>query len=188
MPVLSPAAEPEFPWDRHPTETEVAHAAFLAYRDQLPLERSLRRVGTTLGKSATLIAGWSSKHGWVARAAAWDRHLDRAKEAATIAAIGEMAERHIQLAIGMQTKALEKLIALDVSAMSVLDLDRFVRTATMVEREARGILTKRSEEAEEGDGRALDLDDHITELMTRRQQAIEAQSTDMTELPPAEEA
>lgn len=185
MPKLTPVDEPEFPWDRGANESDVAHAAFTVYRGQSPLERSIREVARTLGKSATLIGGWSSRHQWVRRVAAWDRHLDRIKLERAAAAVGEMAERHIQLAIGMQSKALEKLLTLDINAMSVADLDRFVRTATMVEREARGILTGRVEDDPDAEGRGADLDERITELVSKRQRAIDVRSV---EIPEAEEA
>lgn len=59
------------PWDRQPGETSKAYEAFSIYRD-MGAERTVRSVAERLNKSGTLIAGWSGKHGWVTRAAAWD--------------------------------------------------------------------------------------------------------------------
>lgn len=185
MPRLAIIPEPEFAWDRQPGESEVAHTAFLLYRDQPPGERSYREVAQACGKNPSLMQRWSATHEWTRRVAAWDRHVDRQRQARIITEVGEMAARHVQLAIGMQQKALEKLLTLDVDAMSPGDLNSFVRTATMVEREARGILTSREDADEEAQGRENDLDDRITELVTKRRQAIAVQSH---ELPPAEEA
>lgn len=59
------------PWDRQPGETSKAYEAFSIYRD-MGAERTVRLVAEALNKSGTLIAGWSGKHNWVDRAAAYD--------------------------------------------------------------------------------------------------------------------
>lgn len=71
------------PWDRRPGETSPAWAAFVVYRD-MGAERSTARVAQELGKSKTLADRWSGANEWVARAAAWDAHLDAASQAAQL--------------------------------------------------------------------------------------------------------
>jgi len=70
------------PWLRLPakrgkagtTESAKAYAAFQLYYTASPNQRSLRQTGLKLGKSETLLEGWSSRFYWVWRAEAWDRH------------------------------------------------------------------------------------------------------------------
>lgn len=64
------------PWDRQPEETPPAWQAFVAYRD-LGFDRSLRAAAEKIGKAQSLLARWSTRHGWVARAQAYDTHLDQ---------------------------------------------------------------------------------------------------------------
>lgn len=72
----------EQPWVRAAGESDVAYAAFLAYRD-LGSARSTAKVGRALGKSADLMQRWSARWAWVARALAWDVNqqqiVDRAR-------------------------------------------------------------------------------------------------------------
>jgi len=67
------------PWERQPKESEQAFGAFRIYRDMLEEHgaRSLREVARTLHKPLTTLGEWSKKHGWVERAAAFDRDVDR---------------------------------------------------------------------------------------------------------------
>ncbi len=64
-------------WEQREKETGPAFTAFEAYRAMPPDERSLAKLGVSLGKSTTLMEGWSSKHDWVDRARAWDNELAR---------------------------------------------------------------------------------------------------------------
>ncbi len=56
-------------WSRREGESSRAFAAFEVYRD-LGVERSLVKVGQTLGKSRALVERWSAQHDWVDRVAA----------------------------------------------------------------------------------------------------------------------
>ncbi len=88
-------------WDRRDTESEPAFAAFMAYRE-MGLDRSIRAVAAKLERSLTLIGGWSSKHDWPARAAAWDRQLDSANRSGQLAEARrqgtQMQRRHSRVA------------------------------------------------------------------------------------------
>lgn len=81
------------PFDRLENESDPAWQAFVAYRDLGP-ERNIRKVAQSLSKSVALMGEWSSRHQWVARAAAWDAEVDRHRRAASLSAISEMVERH----------------------------------------------------------------------------------------------
>jgi hypothetical protein len=83
------------PWDQQPKEGPEAFQAFSFYRDAGD-ERSIRGVAAALGKSATLIARWSSTHGWVGRIRAWNHHSDRIKQRAFMAELEKMASRQAQ--------------------------------------------------------------------------------------------
>lgn len=63
------------PWERRDDETSPAWEAFLTYRD-MGTARSTAKTARSLGKSKQLMDGWSSKHQWVERARAFDRHED----------------------------------------------------------------------------------------------------------------
>lgn len=62
-------------------ESTKAFAAFCAYRD-MGEERTLAAVGKALGKSATLMEGWSAKHKWVARVKSIAISISKANSAA----------------------------------------------------------------------------------------------------------
>ena len=77
------------PWEQMPGESAIQWAAFRAYRDLPPEERSIRAAWAALraergkadaGKPAHPPAHWhkwSAKNAWSARAAAYDREQDR---------------------------------------------------------------------------------------------------------------
>jgi hypothetical protein len=85
------------PWDRQPRETSKAYAAFVIYRD-MGTDRTVRSVAEALNKSGTLIAGWSGKHNWVARAAAWDSMPGRMVAEAFEERAKRIAEQHDRIA------------------------------------------------------------------------------------------
>jgi len=106
-------------WDRMPDESTKAYEAFCVYRD-MGVDRSLVNVSQKVTKSREYLARLSSKWDWVARARAYDMHLD--KEAQKITekrardAIVKMNERQIdtgsrlQELVRIKIKVLEKLV------------------------------------------------------------------------------
>lgn len=111
-------------WDRRASESDAAFKAFTRYRDLGPT-RSLAK--TEGNREATggqrkppsgRITGWSARHDWVARAAAYDAHLDQVRVEATeraarlnAASAAEfltkmLAEAHIHADIGNTAAAL----------------------------------------------------------------------------------
>jgi len=98
------------PWERQPQESAPAFAAFDTYRSLGP-ERSLARVGQTLGKSTDLMERWSTRWGWVARAAAWDDHLAavaRKQEEATRKRQADQRAAAYQMLLGSGATILQK--------------------------------------------------------------------------------
>lgn len=68
----------KYPWLRRDDETPIAYDTFRAYLDMGP-KRSLRGVAEKLGRQRPLVAEWSSKHDWVERVRAFDRHVVEAE-------------------------------------------------------------------------------------------------------------
>ncbi len=97
------------PWTKRPDESAKAFAAFQAYRDQPPMERSLRRVADALARSHQLIAGWSSKHAWVSRVTAWDREQDRLLQQAVAEARRAFAEELAATGAMMRMKGISRI-------------------------------------------------------------------------------
>lgn len=92
------------PWDRQPKETSKAYEAFCIYRD-MGAKRTTRSTAEALAKSETLIKTWSSKYGWVKRAAAWDSAPGKALVEAYADQARRIAEQHDRVA----TKLLDRL-------------------------------------------------------------------------------
>lgn len=92
------------PWARQEGETSKAYAAFCVYRDQGE-GRTTRSTAEALTKSETLIKTWSSKHGWVARAAAWDSMPSNAVAEAYADMAARIAAQHERVA----SKLLDRL-------------------------------------------------------------------------------
>ena len=120
-------------WEQQPGESARAFEAFAVYRDMGP-ERSVRRVAQQLGKSGALISRWSSAHNWVERARAYDRELDQQARAQAVRDVRGMTDRHIQIAMRLQEKALEALERLDVKALTPKMQLEFLTKATELER------------------------------------------------------
>ena len=132
-------------WERQPGETAKAYAAFLLYRDLPAIDRSVEaaREGQYKDRKGTVRqwSGWSTRNGWVNRAAEHDsdlasrrrermeKELDRAKDDAAVlirALLGKVAER-IQgmnageLAAGQIPTALRTLIELELKVLGYED-------------------------------------------------------------------
>jgi len=130
--------EPPEPWERQPTESRAAFAAFATYRDQQG-RRSLRRVAHSVGKTPSVIANWSVQHRWVARCDLWDAELDRVRREATKATVEEMAARHATMASSLLSKVGWRLVDLKGENLSIDQLLRALELGVRIEREARGL-------------------------------------------------
>lgn len=105
------------PWDRRPDEGAKAHAAFIAYRD-LGTQRSLSAAAAEVGKTLGLLKRWSAQHEWLARAAAWDRHLDHERQRAAKADAKEWTSKALLELREIQLKALGRLREMDPEEMT----------------------------------------------------------------------
>lgn len=84
-------------WERQPSESSKAFAAFCSYRDLGPA-RSHARVADEIGRHRNQISGWASKHQWMVRVDAYDADQEHRRRAETEGARQRMVERHAQQA------------------------------------------------------------------------------------------
>jgi len=109
--VVAPVDEWSELWERQPGESPEAFEAFALYRD-MGIERSTAKVGRRLGKSKTLMDRWSSDHGWVMRAAVWEREQDRKRQQAhfdEIARVEKAQAQRVGVALAALTRPLNAL-------------------------------------------------------------------------------
>jgi hypothetical protein len=138
-------------------ESAQAFEAFLAYRD-LGAERSIPKAAAKLrdgqGKSDTLLEQWSSKHGWVRRCSAWDRHQNRVINEEVLNGTAEMRRRQASLGIAFQNRAvnaLRKLTDADLDKMSVQQLMALGKVGSDMEARARTVKPEEIESHERYD-------------------------------------
>lgn len=143
------------PWERQPKEPAKAYQAFTAYRDMGPT-RSLRRIGRNVPRAIEeqpantwpmqSLGNWSTRHGWVARCDAWDRHLDQIARERQEERRRAMVDQHDGIATQMLNRVAQRLIGdetagiapLDVSGLKAADLIRMFTEAVRVQRISRG--------------------------------------------------
>jgi hypothetical protein len=82
-------------WERQPGESTKAWAAFCTYRD-LGKSRGIRGAAAAIGKAPRQLDTWSSKFGWVKRAAAFDSHHDRRRLESALDADCELHSRKLE--------------------------------------------------------------------------------------------
>ena len=111
------------PWLQQPGEGEKPFQAFQMYRD-LGYARSQAEVGRQLGKTKDIISRWSSEWGWIARARAWDQHLDRIRIAAQEEAVKATVEQHTRILAAARTKLAQRLVGDEAANVSALDPNR----------------------------------------------------------------
>jgi Mg-chelatase subunit ChlI len=124
-------------WDRRSNETSKAYAAFTIYRDMGP-ERSIALVAEECRKNISLMNRWSQRHQWVSRVHDYEAHLEKVAQASREKEIADMRKRHVTLGMALQSKAAEKLKALDGKNMKVPDAIKALAEGTKLERLARG--------------------------------------------------
>src|SRR5215217_2986484 len=101
------------PWRQQPGESSRAFAAFNAYKNLDPSERSISRVVSDLGKSRSTIGGWSSRWNWVERAEEWDEEENRRLSLARIEAKKKMDAEHLRIVRSGRNKAVRALAEFD---------------------------------------------------------------------------
>ncbi len=128
-------------WERLNGEPAYAFHAFVTYRD-LGLTRSTAKVAELLGKHASTIRKFSSRHSWTTRVEAWDRFQDEARLSANIEAQRDMVVRHARLGQLAQSKALERLQQMDSKLLTPTQMVQLLDLGIKVERLSRGAPTE----------------------------------------------
>ena len=126
-------------------ESPKAKAAFAEYC-AMGRERSLRKLGDKRGTKLAQLGIWSSEHNWQERVAKYDIERIEEKHRKQEDELERMNERHAQIGVTQQAKAIKQIDALITaqkfgSQASV----QLLKLATDVERLARGAATERSE-------------------------------------------
>ena len=136
--------EERLPWEKQPNESVPAFRAFAHYRDLGP-KRTLKKTAQDLGKNATTIGEWSSKHGWVARIDAYEHYLDRrlleqreTEQARKNREQSEQGEWVRSMAMARLVGA-EGITGIDWSLIEPKEALEALRLGTKMERDAEGI-------------------------------------------------
>jgi len=124
-------------WERQPDESPQAFAAFTLYRDG-GYQRSCVKVAQELGKSRTLINRWSSRHGWVSRARAYDQHADREWQLELLQRRREAARRNADLARVAFQRVAKALASLNAGEMDAQAIAQLINSASKLEQLALG--------------------------------------------------
>lgn len=133
-------------WERQADEPPQAFAAFVAFRDIDPEDRTLAELTRRRGRrSYEQYFRMSKRHDWQARVDAYDLWVDRQRRLADVAAIRKMRERHVQLAMSLQgagALALNKLIEAERNTpgrvLKPRELAELIELGTKLERISRG--------------------------------------------------
>lgn len=83
-------------WTRRAEESDPAYGAFKMYLDMGSV-RTCDKVARSLGKSLTLITGWSARHDWRARVQAFDTHVLAAETDGMVHALAESRDKNLAL-------------------------------------------------------------------------------------------
>ena len=131
-------------WSRRPAETQESFAGFLAYLE-MGAERSNAKVARKVSKSLGLMAKWSKRHDWVARAADYDNFVAVQEHKAfierRIAERLEATQRHIQYARVLENRATAALARDEGVIMHAADIARFYDLGIQIERKALDLET-----------------------------------------------
>jgi hypothetical protein len=128
---MNTGVDPRSPWEQESGESNAAFEAFARYRDMGP-QRSTRAVAQELGKSASLISRWSSKHDWQLRIQAWNREQDRFRRQSQWEQLEKVTERHARIvevqleAMMLPAVELSRRLERDRSFLSQLDAKALV--------------------------------------------------------------
>jgi hypothetical protein len=130
-------------WERLDTDTNKSWEAFEIYRG-LGATRSLTRVSQQLHKSIPMLGRWSSKHNWVPRCAAWDRHEARIINERVLLGTAEMRQRMVNQALSLQARAHNRIVNMtpeEIGQLKPTEIVALMRAGSDIERRARDIGT-----------------------------------------------
>jgi hypothetical protein len=138
------ASATALPYERQPGETTKQWLAFVTYRDLGPartlaevcrrLYPGQRRNGRPIGR----VVAWSSKNHWVERAGAWDAEQDCINREAQYKARHDMTQRHLQQLLALQSKAVQRLLAMRPEELRPSEVLEVLDRAMKLERIIRG--------------------------------------------------
>jgi hypothetical protein len=137
---------PPEPWEQQPGEANRWYARFERYRLAGPTRSllgilNLERQQRGAKKAKSLPQAWAhnAKHWrWRERAEAWDDQERQQARAAHAAEVKEMNHRHMQEARALQSKAVQRLKALEPEQLSATEVLRFCIESAKLERTALG--------------------------------------------------
>lgn len=130
------------PWERQPNES---HKMYSRFRSFMELGRSrtlkqaaemLHALGDNVGYRS--LQQYSYEGRWTERAEAYDRDQDRLDRELLLRLRREMMERHRKLASGLMAKGVNALQKIKPEDLTPLDVIRFTRFASELERAALG--------------------------------------------------
>lgn len=124
------------PWERQKGESEKAYEAFTTYRD-MGAKRSVSAVSERLSKSRQLISRWKSTWSWDERCREWDNQLQREAKKAAAEELRKMSQRHVKIAMQLQSAAVQALAATTPEDMDPRSIVAFIKAATAIEKEGR---------------------------------------------------
>lgn len=160
------------PWERQENEGVKPYEAFAIYRD-MGEKRTLQAVADKLQKSYTLIRRWKDAWAWEDRVRAYDNNLQKEAHAEAVKKARKMADRHIGIALKLQSKAMEALEMMNAENIDPKNLVAIIREATKLERENRMDIVQMTDPNRGEDGGSTSLADVISEAWERRRQKIE---------------
>lgn len=125
------------PWDRQPGESAKRWSQFTIYRD-LGRIRTLKRAAERLEITHRSAQQYAYAFRWVARAEAFDRHMDEQWIAAIRERQRRMVQDHMKLATEFHTRAMEAVTSLVGQQLSPADAVRVAETYSKLIRFALG--------------------------------------------------
>lgn len=131
-------------WEKLESETNLAYEWFCRYRDYGP-ERSLAKLAQKYRRKKSYITQlqrWSSSHSWVARAEAYDIHIEELKRAEMETEQVKTAREDIQMADDVKAFLRETLPQLRETKINALQWRSLAEFAVKTKRDALGIAEK----------------------------------------------
>jgi hypothetical protein len=139
-------------WERQPTESAQAYAAFRAYLELPPRKRSIDEAAKAVGLSRGAQEGrqrgarapsrvwvWSAQHRWIERVAAWDAHVDAEDFAERLDEAKAWRKTKRQASGAFAAKMINVLRSVDFDSQSASEFIRNWRTISALRDEALGI-------------------------------------------------
>lgn len=98
-------------WEKRGSETGKAYEGFRVYRDMGPA-RSLSAAASHVGKSLRLFKKWSTVHGWVKRAEAYDEYMEHRSRDVVERKLEDVNHAHLDMAKSARESVMVPLQAL----------------------------------------------------------------------------